>query len=95
MELYEGKCQITNFSFLTKKNKPYFELHHIDPEKGNHLKNLLVVSPNTHAQFTHANLIQHFDNEGWLRKVKFNKDEYTVFQIIDDLPKKFEKEIHF
>ncbi|HNX11920.1 MAG TPA: HNH endonuclease signature motif containing protein [Paludibacteraceae bacterium] len=95
VELYEGKCQVTNFSFFTKKNKPYFELHHIDPEKGNHLKNLLVVSPNTHAQFTHANLIQHFDNEGWLRKVKFNKDEYKVFQIIDDLPNEFEKEIHF
>ena len=93
--MYEGKCQVTNFSFFTKKNKPYFELHHIDPEKGNHLKNLLVVSPNTHAQFTHANLIQHFDNEGWLRKVKFNKDEYKVFQIIDDLPNEFEKEIHF
>lgn len=94
-ELYNGKCQITNFSFLTKNNKPYFELHHIDSEKGNHPKNLLVVSPNTHAQFTHANIIQYFDNEGWLRKVKFNKEEYNVFQIINDLPKKFEKEIHF
>jgi len=95
IELYEGKCQITNFSFLTKNNKPYFELHHIDPEKGNHLKNLLVVSPNIHAQFTYANFIQHFDNDGWLRKVKFNQNEYTVFQIIDNLPKEFEKEIHF
>lgn len=95
IELYEGRCQITNFSFLTKKIKPYFELHHIDPEKGNHLKNLLVVSPNIHAQFTHANLLQYFDNDGWLRKVKFNNEEHNVFQIIDNLPKEFEKEIHF
>ncbi|NLN95268.1 MAG: HNH endonuclease [Bacteroidales bacterium] len=95
LELYKGKCQITNFTFLTKNGSPYFELHHIDQEKGNHFKNLLVVSPNTHAQFTYANLEQNFDNEGWLRKVKFNQNEYTVFQIIDNLPKEFEKEIHF
>lgn len=25
IELYEGKCQITNFSFLTKTNKPYLQ----------------------------------------------------------------------
>jgi hypothetical protein len=70
-------------------------LHHIDPDKGNHLKNLLVVSPNIHAQFTYANFEQYFDNDGWLRKVKFNQDEYTVYQIIDKLPKEFQKEIHF
>lgn len=94
-ELYLGKCQITNFTFLTRSGQPYFELHHLDPDKGNHLKNLLVVSPNIHAQFTYANLEQHFDNEGWLRRVKFNDYEYNVFQIIDNLPKVFEKEVHF
>ncbi|MEM4271175.1 MAG: HNH endonuclease signature motif containing protein [Candidatus Pacearchaeota archaeon] len=93
-ELYEGKCQVTRFTFQTKSNKPYFELHHIDPEKGNHVKNLLVVSPNTHAQFTHAHVEQHFDVEGWLREVTFNGNRFSVFQIIDSLPKQFEKEIH-
>lgn len=92
--MYKGKCQITNYTFLTRNNNPYFELHHIDHEKGNHLKNLLVVSPNTHAQFSYANLEQYFDNDGWLRKVKFNNEEFKVFQIIDDLPKVFEKEVH-
>jgi len=94
LEIYLGKCQVTNFTFLTKRNKPYFELHHINPALGNHLKNLLVVSPNTHAQFTHSNLEQFFDDQGWLRKVKFNDDELNVFQIIDKLPKEFNKEIH-
>ncbi len=95
LELYSGKCQITGFTFLTRKNIPYFELHHIAPQKGNHLKNLLVVSPNIHAQFTHANIEQYFDDDGWLRKVKFNNNEFKVFQIIDELQKSFKKEIHF
>lgn len=95
LELYSGKCQVSGFTFLTKKHQPYFELHHIDPEKGNHLKNLLVVSPNVHAQFTHASIKQYFDNDGWLRKVKFGEDKFNIFQIIDSCKKKFKKEIHF
>jgi len=95
LELYSGKCQLTNFTFLTKANKPYFEIHHIDPIKGNHVKNLLVVSPNTHAQFTYANLEQSFDDEGWLRQVKLNNDEFNVLQIIDKLHLEFEKVVHF
>jgi hypothetical protein len=93
-ELYSGKCQISNFTFLMKNGKTYFEIHHIDPFKGNHFKNLLVVSPNVHAQFTYANPEQYFDDENWLRKVKFDKESYSVFQIIDKLPKFFEKEVH-
>jgi len=95
LELYAGKCQITNFTFLTKNEEPFFEVHHIDPNKGNHLKNLLVVCPNTHAQFTYARLEQEFDNEGWLRKVKFNNEIFNVFQIIDELYREFEKQVHF
>lgn len=94
-ELYRGKCQVSNFSFLMKNGSPYFEIHHIDYAKGNHFKNLLVVSPNVHAQFTYANVEEAFDKEGWLRKVKFDKAEYPVKQIIDSLSKVFEKEIHF
>jgi hypothetical protein len=94
MNLYQGKCQISNFTFLMKNNKPYFEIHHINPLKGNHFKNLLVVSPNVHAQFTYARLEQIFDDEGWLRKVKFNNDSFHVYQAIDDLPRYFEKEVH-
>lgn len=94
LSLYNGKCQVTNFSFLKKDGTPYFEIHHINPTVGNHFKNLLVVSPNTHAQFTYAKIEQRFDNEGWLREVKFNNESFPVFQIIDYLPKHFEKEVH-
>jgi len=95
LELYKGKCQVTGFTFQMKSGNPYFELHHIDPEKGNHVKNILVVCPNVHAQFTYANVEQHFDQDGWLRKVTFNQDEYDVFQIIDKIKEEFEKEIHY
>lgn len=95
LELYEGRCQVSGFTFLMRNGIPYFEIHHIYPSIGNHLKNLLVVSPNVHSQFTYANLEQSFDKEGWLRKVKFNTQSHKVFQIIDSLPNKFEKEIHF
>ena len=95
LSIYNGKCQITNFTFKMKNTKPYFEIHHIEPTKGNHLKNLLVVSPNVHAQFTYAHLHQTFDDDGWLRKVKFNDESCSVFQIVDNLPKLFHKEIHF
>lgn len=94
LSLYNGKCQITKFSFFKKDGTPYFEIHHIDPTIGNHFKNLLVVSPNTHAQFTYAKIEQRFDNEGWLREVKFNNESFPVFQIIDNLPKHFEKVVH-
>ena len=71
-EIYKGKCQISNFGFLMKNGKPYFELHHIKADLGHHLKNLLVVSSNVHAQFTYARVEEYFDGRGWLRRVKFN-----------------------
>lgn len=93
-KLYNGKCQLSGFGFITKTGIPYFEIHHIKPDIGNHVKNLLVVSPNIHAQFTLAKVQEIFDNEGWLRTVKMNEQEYSVFQIIDNIPSKFYKEIH-
>ncbi|MGI9461414.1 MAG: HNH endonuclease [Alphaproteobacteria bacterium] len=94
LTLYQGKCQLSNFTFMMKNDKPYFELHHINPKLGHHVKNLLVVSPNIHAQFTHANFQQIFDNDGWLRKVIFDYQQYNVFQAIDNIDKKFYKETH-
>jgi len=94
LTLYQGRCQVTDFTFLMRNDKPYFEIHHIDPFKGNHLKNLLVVCPNVHAQFTYARLKQVFDDKGWLRDVKFNNVSFPVHQIIDGLPDYFEKEVH-
>jgi hypothetical protein len=93
--MYDGKCQITNFAFLMKNGDPYFEIHHIDPLIGNHPKNLLVVCPNVHTQFTYSHIEQSFDNNGWLRSVKFNGEFFNVFQIIDTLKLKFTKEVYF
>ncbi|MEW5798399.1 MAG: HNH endonuclease signature motif containing protein [Bacteroidota bacterium] len=95
LEIYKGKCQISNFTFLTKAGLPYFEIHHIKPELGHHFKNLLVVSPNVHAQFTYSNTEEYFDNEGWLRKVKFNDDEFFVRQAVDFIAKDYFKEVHY
>lgn len=93
-EVYEGKCQVSGFTFLTKSGNPYFELHHIKSELGNHLKNLLVVSPNVHVQFTHAHIKEIFDKEGWLREVFFNEENFKVTQAIDKITKDFFKEIY-
>lgn len=93
-EIYKGKCQITGFTFTMRNGKPYFEIHHIKPDLGNYIKNLLVVSANIHAQFTYAYLEEFFDQDGWLRRVKFNGEEFSVNHIIDKIPKIFEKEIH-
>ena len=95
IEIYKGKCQISGFGFLMKNGKPYFEIHHIKPAIGDHVKNVLVVSPNIHAQFTYAVVEEYFDGDGWLRRVKFNDQEFLVNHIIDKIPKKFEKEIHY
>jgi hypothetical protein len=93
-KLYQGKCQISGFGFTTKNGLPYYEIHHIKPNYGHHIKNLLVVSPNVHAQFTYALVEEYFDNDGWLRKVKLNEQEFSVFQIINNIPQHFSKEIH-
>jgi len=94
-DTYEGKCQLSNFTFIQKNGKPYFEIHHIKENKGNYLRNLLVVSPNIHAQFTYSRKEEYFDDNGWLRKVNFNNKVYKVNQFIDKIDKKkFIKEVH-
>jgi hypothetical protein len=95
LEIYKGRCQISNFTFLTSKGIPYFEIHHIKPKEGHYIKNLLVVSPNVHAQFTHSKVKLYYDNESWLRKVRFNEEEYFVRQAIDFMTKEYIKEVHF
>ncbi|MFH1861974.1 MAG: HNH endonuclease signature motif containing protein [bacterium] len=94
-EVYKGHCQLTNFTFIQRSGKPYFEIHHINPDLGSHLKNLLVVCPNIHAQFTYADHEDFFDEAGWLRHVIFNKTKYKAKQFIDETKfSKFEKHVH-
>jgi len=94
--IYQGKCQVSNFTFLQRNGKPYFEVYHIKHDYGNHFKNILVVSPNIHAMFTYSHYEEYFDNDGWLRKVKFNGEEFNVYQAIDNFRDKyFVKDVHW
>jgi HNH endonuclease len=52
--VYEGRCQICGFTFQKRDGSPYFELHHIEPNKGHHPTNLLVVCANCHASLEQA-----------------------------------------
>ncbi len=94
LNLYSGRCQVSGFTFMMTTGKQYFEVHHINPKQGDHVKNLLVVSPNVHAQFTYARVEHAFDGMGWLRQVHFNGEAHSVFQVVDQLPASFKKESH-
>jgi hypothetical protein len=80
-EIYKGHCQICDFWFFKKDGTPYYEIHHIHDQLGNHLTNLLLVCGNCHNQFTYAHVKQMF-RKGWLYRVHFNERAYDVNQII-------------
>jgi hypothetical protein len=80
--IYQGHCQVCDFWFLRRDNKPFFEVHHLDPLKGHHPKNLVVVCGNCHNQFEYANVHLEFNNDGWLTKVYFNERTYSVTQVL-------------
>ena len=80
-QLYQGHCQICDFWFLKRNSQPYFEIHHLDPMKGHHPKNLVVVCGNCHNQFEHADVEAQFGEERWLTRVRFNGTVYQVNQI--------------
>lgn len=92
-DIYKGCCQVCDFWFLKRDRKPYFEVHHLDPEKGHHPKNVLVVCGNCHNQFEHANVRQDFNDDGWLIRVSFNETIYPVKQaaLITSLEPSFKK----
>lgn len=79
-KVYKGHCQVCDFWFLKRDNKPFFEIHHLEPQTGNNPKNLIVVCANCHRQFTYAE-VKHFYQEGWLIKVVFNNREHIVNQV--------------
>lgn len=79
-DIYKGRCQVCDFWFLKRDNKPYFETHHLNPLHGHHPKNVIVVCGNCHNQFEHANVYQDFNVDGWLTRVIFNKRAYSVYQ---------------
>lgn len=83
--IYHGHCQVCDFWFLTRDNKPYFETHHLNPLYGHHPKNIIVVCGNCHNQFEHANVHHDFNNDGWLTGVSFNERRVPVKQVVLDV----------
>jgi hypothetical protein len=79
--IFDGHCQVCDFWFRKRNNEPYFEVHHLDPKKGHHPKNLVVVCGNCHNQFEHANTHTVFDEDWWLTTVFFNGICHSVHQI--------------
>lgn len=80
--IYRGHCQVCDFWFLKRDKEPYFEIHHLDPLKGHHPKNLLAVCGNCHNQFEHADVKQEFDDDWWLVRIYFNERIYSVKQAV-------------
>lgn len=80
--IYKGRCQVCDFWFLKRDKEPYFETHHLDPFKGHHLKNIVVVCGNCHNKFEHANVKQEFTDDSWLFRVSFNESIHAVTQAL-------------
>jgi len=78
--VYQGRCQVCSFCFLKKDRQPYFEIHHINPHRGNDFRNLVLVCANCHRQFEFAHVRKHFNDEGWLTAFNFNGNLYSLNQ---------------
>jgi hypothetical protein len=85
--VYKGSCQVCSFMFLKRDNTPYFEIHHLDAALGHHPRNLVLVCANCHRQFEYANVKKFNDESGWLSKVYFNQNEYSVKQAVIEIEK--------
>lgn len=78
--IHLGRCQICSFAFKKRDGSSYFEIHHLDPDKGHHPTNLLVVCPNCHAQLEHADVSEVERVMGWLVAVTINGNRMSVRQ---------------
>ena len=78
--IHQGKCQICGFTFKKRDGKPYFEIHHLEPDQGHHPMNVLVICPNCHAQLENATVAETERVMGWLVAVKINGKRFRVRQ---------------
>jgi len=81
-DIYKGHCQVCDFWFLKRDNQTFFEIHHLNPLKDHHPKNLVVVCGNCHNQFEYANTQLEFNDTDWLIRVCFNQKTYSVTQVL-------------
>ena len=93
-KLYNGHCQICDFHFLKINKKPYYEIHHINPLKGHHPKNIVLVCANCHKQFEFSNVVKIINQTGWLIGVKFNNTYYELNNFLLKKEPKSIKKIH-
>jgi hypothetical protein len=78
--VHQGKCQICNFTFDKRDGSPYFEIHHLEADKGHHPTNVLVICPNCHAQMENAVVTEMERMMGWLVRVRINGKRRRVRQ---------------
>ncbi|MCX6844410.1 MAG: HNH endonuclease signature motif containing protein [candidate division WOR-3 bacterium] len=81
-EVYGGRCQMCDFTFLKQDKTPYYEIHHLFPMRGHHPKNLVVSCANCHRQFEHAATKLQMDEQTWLIAVTFNTIRHSVYQAV-------------
>jgi len=84
-DIYGGRCQVCEFTFLKRDGSPYFEIHHLFPTKGHHPKNLVTSCANCHRQFEYATTGLHLDKQAWLVAVTFNSVRHVVYQALLDV----------
>lgn len=77
---HQGKCQICAFTFKKRDGRPYFEIHHLEADKGHHPMNVLVICPNCHAQLENATVTEMERVMGWLVAVRINSRRFRVRQ---------------
>ena len=78
--IHQGKCQICGFTFKKRDGRPYFEIHHLEPDKAHHPMNLLVICANCHAQLENATVTEMERAMGWLVAVRINGRRFRVRQ---------------
>lgn len=80
--LYQGKCQICNFTFEKEDGENYSEIHHIVPlgEKGSdEIINIIILCANCHRQIHYDKAIwkgygeniRYIETNGQLKEVKY------------------------
>ena len=78
--VHQGRCQICGFTFRKRDGRPYFEIHHLEADKGHHPTNVLVICPNCHAQPEQATITDMDRIMGWLVGVAINGRHLKVRQ---------------
>jgi predicted restriction endonuclease len=92
--LYQGKCQICNFTFEKKNGENYSEIHHIVPlgEKGSdEIKNIIVLCANCHRLIHYDKAIwkgygeniRYIETNGQLKEVKYKPGHFKALKEID------------